>query len=112
MSEQLIRRRRELSNAITDGREARDREFTMRIPADPERDADLVLNAAADRIEALEKRLENVIEDMRSAARKVNAQLYESIIDRINRGDTLVSPAEPNSGNQCDSEIGADNSLG
>jgi len=46
----LATRLDELSNAITDGKEARDREFTMRIPAEPDRDADLVLAAAARRI--------------------------------------------------------------
>ena len=60
MSEQLIRRRRELSNAITDGREARDREFTMRIPAEPERDADLVLSTAANRIAELDRENERL----------------------------------------------------
>lgn len=57
MSETLIRRLRELSHAITEGKEARDREFTMRIPAEPERDADLVLSTAADRIAKLEAKI-------------------------------------------------------
>ncbi len=39
-----------LSDAVTKGREAVAREFTMRVPAENDRDADLVLSEAADRI--------------------------------------------------------------
>ena len=56
----IISRLKELSDAITDGRESRDREFTMRIPDECDRDADLVLGEAASRLEqseALNKRL-------------------------------------------------------
>ncbi len=49
----LVARLRELSTAVTQGREAVMREFTMRIPAEPARDADLVLSDAADRLAAL-----------------------------------------------------------
>lgn len=44
----LSPRLRELSDAVTQGREAVAREFTMRVPAEPDRDADLVLSRAAD----------------------------------------------------------------
>jgi hypothetical protein len=40
----------ELSDAITKGREAVSREFTMRIPAEVDLDADLVLSDAAARL--------------------------------------------------------------
>lgn len=46
----LAARLDELSRAVTEGPEARDREFTMRIPAECDRDADLVLAAAAARL--------------------------------------------------------------
>jgi hypothetical protein len=49
----LVARLRELATAVTQGREAVLREFTMRIPAEPTRDADLVLSTAADLLEAL-----------------------------------------------------------
>ena len=39
-----------LSDAVTKGRDAVAREFTMRVPAEHDRDADLVLSEAADRI--------------------------------------------------------------
>lgn len=49
----LIARLKELADAITKGREAVDREFTMRVPAECDRDADLVLAEAARRLEKL-----------------------------------------------------------
>jgi hypothetical protein len=51
--ERLVGRLRELADAVTQGRDAVAREFTMRVPAEPERDADLVLSKAADEIERL-----------------------------------------------------------
>ena len=51
MSEQLVKRLRELSNAVT---RADWNEFSMRIPVEKDRDADLVLLQAADKIAALE----------------------------------------------------------
>ena len=48
MSEKRIARLRELAQAVTYGREAINREFTMRVPADEDRDADCVLTWAAD----------------------------------------------------------------
>lgn len=49
----LAKRLRELAHAVTLGKEAIAREFTMRVPAEPERDADLVLSEAADLIERI-----------------------------------------------------------
>lgn len=46
----LIARLHELSDAITKGRDSINREFTMRVPAEVDRDADLVLAEAARRI--------------------------------------------------------------
>lgn len=52
MSDQLVKRLRELSNAVT---RADWNEFSMRIPVEKDRDADFVLLQAADKIAALEK---------------------------------------------------------
>lgn len=49
----LIKRLEELSEAITKGKEATEREFTMRVPAELDRDADLVLSQAAKRLREL-----------------------------------------------------------
>ena len=51
MSEQLVKRLRELSNAVT---RADWNEFSMRIPVEKDRDADFVLLQAADKLAALE----------------------------------------------------------
>ena len=64
----IIQRLRELSDAVTGGRESQDREFTMRIPAECDRDADLVIAEAARRIEQAEARVSELvtaIEDIR-----------------------------------------------
>jgi hypothetical protein len=54
----IIARLRELSKAVTTGREAVAREFTMRVPAEPLRDADLVLSTAADELERARRALQ------------------------------------------------------
>lgn len=46
----LIVRLRELSDAIAGGRAATESEFSMRVPAECDRDADLVLAEAAERL--------------------------------------------------------------
>ena len=56
-SDVLCARLRQLSDAVTKGRDSICREFTMRVPAELDRDADLVLSEAAQRIEILEARL-------------------------------------------------------
>ena len=45
----IVERLRQLAHAAADGQW---REFSMRVPAEPDRDADLVLAKAADEIEA------------------------------------------------------------
>lgn len=50
----LIARLKELANAVTKGRESVGREFTMRVPAECDRDADIVMSEAARRLAALE----------------------------------------------------------
>ena len=54
----IVNRLRELADAVTRGPDAVASEFTMSVPARPERDADLVLSAAADEIERLRATLE------------------------------------------------------
>lgn len=49
----LISRVKQLSTAITQGRDSFEREFTMRVPAECDRDADLVLYEIAGRYEDL-----------------------------------------------------------
>lgn len=54
--EELIQRLEELSQAVTKGLSGQS-EFTMRVPAEPKRDADLVLSYAAIRIKQLSEAL-------------------------------------------------------
>ena len=56
MSEKKITRLRELADVVTKGKESW-HEFSMCIPADPDRDADLILTWAADEIEQLRSAL-------------------------------------------------------
>jgi hypothetical protein len=66
--ERLVGRLRELAHAVTQGREAVAREFTMRVPAEPERDADLVLSTAADEIERLRHALQVALPALENGA--------------------------------------------
>ena len=57
-TEVLASRLEELSNILTtQGKDAIAHEFTMRIPAEMDRDADLVLHAAANRLLELEQKV-------------------------------------------------------
>ena len=56
-SETICTRLDELAHAVTLGHEAVTREFTMRIPAELDHDADIVLSEASRRINELEARL-------------------------------------------------------
>ena len=49
----IIARLLQLSDAVTKGKAAIDREFCMRIPAELDYDADLVLSIAAERLDRL-----------------------------------------------------------
>jgi len=73
MSE-LTQRLRTLSIAVTRGPEAMKREFDMRVPADKDRDADLVLDRAADTIEMLQN-LSNAQKDEIAMLRDTIEQL-------------------------------------
>jgi hypothetical protein len=82
----IIARLRELSGAIIRGRDAQAGEFTMRIPAECDRDADLVLSEAANRLNAMQTRVaelvmavnlacDNALEDDPDVWRKVDRAL-------------------------------------
>lgn len=51
--EVVVSRLKELSEAVTGGSKSVAREFTMRVPAECDRDADLVIGEAAERINQL-----------------------------------------------------------
>ncbi len=52
---ELIMRLHQLSDAVTKGRDAINREFGMHIPAEVDHDADIVLAEAANRLRELSK---------------------------------------------------------
>ena len=61
----LCKRLDELADAVTQGPDCVRREFTMRVPAEIDRDADLVLSESATRIVALEARIKELEEAQR-----------------------------------------------
>jgi len=73
-TKELLDRVGELIRAITGDRTASSfrNEFTMRIPAEVDRDADLVLQAIADRLDKAEKEL--------AVAKALSKQLMEAIV--------------------------------
>lgn len=70
-SDALCQRLQELSNFVTKGPDTVAREFTMRVPAEPDRDADLVLSDAAARITELEASNARLKEYVRIADRSL-----------------------------------------
>ena len=73
----LVTRLRELATAVTEGQQAVAREFTMRVPAEPNRDADLVLSAAADEIERLREQFAEARKLLKQIRDRDNSQLDE-----------------------------------
>lgn len=72
---ELARRLREISNAIAKGDRS---ELTMRVPAEPKRDADLVTAAAADLIESMAKaEKHSVIEEIAAERKKMTSSVPE-----------------------------------
>lgn len=68
----IVNRLNELSDAITGGSESMNGEFTMRVPAECDRDADLVLAEAARRLEQAEARVSEygaLVDEMDKATR-------------------------------------------
>ncbi len=51
----LANRLDQLSDAVTKGKDSINREFTMRVPAELDHDADLVLSQAAERLREFEQ---------------------------------------------------------
>ena len=67
----IIARLKELSDAVAGGSKSVDREFVMRIPAECDRDADLVIDEAASRLIQLRDynaKLQEVLEEIRYIA--------------------------------------------
>ncbi len=98
MSEQLVKRLRELSNAVT---RADWNEFSMRIPVEKDRDADFVLLQAADKIEALEAdaaryrflqaatwHIESVLDDQNKPDAEWSVSFYSKYGARPNENDS------------------------
>lgn len=73
--EKLTERLDELADAITRGGESMDRELTMRIPAECDRDADLVIGEAASRL----TRLQSEVERLRGRCGELEDSLTELI---------------------------------
>ena len=63
----LAQRLKELAHAIADGKTASSGEFTMRIPAELDRDADLVMMEAARRLRFIEPASANQADEPASA---------------------------------------------
>jgi hypothetical protein len=74
-SSALIDRLNELSNAVTKGRDSINREFTMRVPAELDRDADLVLSSAASLIGELEQQNEALIAQVEELRDRLGREL-------------------------------------
>ena len=56
----ICKRLEELSDAVTSGKERTLREFSMRVPAEVDRDADLILSGAAMRLKEQDKEIERL----------------------------------------------------
>lgn len=88
----LISRLKELSDAITGGRDSLHREFTMRIPAECDRDADLVIGEAASRL----TRLQSEVERLRGRVAELESTLNDASIQvgRLDKAYILRKQAE------------------
>lgn len=81
----IITRLNELSDAVAGGRESQNREFTMRIPAECDRDADLVIDEAARRLttaQAENEALRQQLQGMMTAQWKVGVDYGQAFILR------------------------------
>ncbi len=84
--EKIIARLKELSEAITKGGPYQEREFTIRIPAECDRDADLVIAEGATRLQQLQaanRDLQAWFDDARAEVERV--QKVTSVIDECLR---------------------------
>lgn len=80
--ERLVGRLRQLADAVTQGRDAVAREFTMHVPAEPERDADLVLSKAADEIDRLRAEVD-ALRAERDAAVAAERERCAQIVENV-----------------------------
>lgn len=81
-SQILCKRLHELADAVTKGPDTVRREFTMRIPAELDYDADLVLSLSAQRIDQLERQLaEKEAEIARIKAMRYLPKITEEILE-------------------------------
>lgn len=71
---ELAGRVSQLSRAVTEGPEGWHREFTMRVPAEPDRDADIVLSRAAAELTELAGRVEAQEDALAGMAGEVERQ--------------------------------------
>jgi len=102
-TEVLAARLDELSIAVTQGKEAVSREFTMRIPAEMDRDADLVLSAAAKRLLELEQKMKECESSKGNA--EANRRLYKALEDCQSFLKDGETPAECIARNRADLSI-------
>lgn len=96
--DRIIARLKELAEAITKGGVYQEREFTMRIPAECDRDADLVIAEAAIRLEQLQaanRDLQQWFDDARAQAEKAQERIkdLEQVATSVRRD--LILRAEP-----------------
>lgn len=96
--DKIIARLKELAEAITKGRAYQEREFTMRIPAECDRDADLVISEAATRLQQLQaanRDLQAWFDDASAEAEKAQARIkdLEQVATSVRRD--LMLRAEP-----------------
>ena len=89
------KRLRELALAVTHGREAVAREFTMRVPAEPQRDADLVLMSAADELDRLRTELASVRDALRGARIHIAGEALPTRRDALAAIDAALSQVQP-----------------
>tara|TARA_R110002012_G_scaffold314664_1_gene527616 strand:- start:128 stop:553 length:426 start_codon:yes stop_codon:yes gene_type:complete len=111
----IIARLKELSDAVAGGRESQGREFTMRIPAECDRDADLVIGEAARRLEQAQTRvaeLEKCVDDGSDAwLLRKQAEAVEDMWDKVNPdnpGRSLKNEAQRLRSEADDIERGGD----
>ena len=77
--EAIISRLRELSDAITDKKTVTANEFTMRIPAECDRDADLILYESANRLSEFKERITELENALNEAADEI-----EHFMEKLN----------------------------
>lgn len=85
-SQVLANRMDELAQAVTKGKDAVNREFTMRVPAELDRDADLVLSAAAKRLIDLEQQTQELLaqnEELREAFKQRLITMTNEEVDTV-----------------------------